>query len=123
MAAGFRGPLFLLSLSAAAAVSQGGYQNPLPVPPLSGSSGPGQAGFVSAIPVVNLGGNAVEKAGFIGPVPVVNLGAGEAIEPEPAAGDARGLEYRPVKSQLDLQLQREDEEILAVVAAFMRMIQ
>lgn len=50
--AGFRGPLFLLGISAQG--ERAGFRNPLPIPPLAGTE-PTQAGFIGPIPLVNLG--------------------------------------------------------------------
>lgn len=87
--AGFKGPLFLLGLSAAAAVTQGGFNSPLPVPPVGASTGATQAGFV-------------------GPIPVLRLYAGGAVIAPEAPSRPSGLRPRLI---------REDEEILAIIIA------
>lgn len=55
--AGFRGPLFLLGLSAS--TTQAGFRSVLPVPQIAAQSTPlTQAGFIGAIPILNLGARA-----------------------------------------------------------------
>jgi len=84
--AGFRSPLFLLGLGAAAAVTQAGYPNPLPVPPLGGAPTEIQGGFRSPLPVPPIsadGTPVVIQGGFRSPLPVPPLSAGEGVEPPP----------------------------------------
>ena len=58
MAAGFRGPLFLLGISAAPTVTQAGFRGALPLPNLGATSAV-QAGFRSALPIPFLGAGGV----------------------------------------------------------------
>ena len=69
--AGFRGPLFLLGLSAAVAVTQAGYRSALPIPNLAGST-------------------PTTQAGFVGPIPFINLGATDAVIPPVTPGGGGG---------------------------------
>jgi len=110
--AGFRSPLFILGISAAA-VTQSGFRTP--IPPLNIGSVTSQAGFVTPIPVLNIGSvESQTQAGFVTPIPVLRMGAvTDAIE-------ETGV-YRGYKSDLHKQLIREDEEILTMIMAFMEM--
>ena len=93
MAAGFRGPLFLLGLSANSTV-QAGFRGPLPIP--------------------FLGARGTVQAGFRGPLPIPFLGAGlPSINPyEPEGGP----------SDFALLLQDDDEVIMLVARAFLTLV-
>jgi len=79
----------LLLLALAASVQQVGYRSPLPIPPVSGGG--------------------IPQAGYVGPLPILNLGAGEFIPPAPEPTVDAGADA----------LRVEDEEILAVIMAYM----
>ena len=96
--AGFRGPLFLLGLSAESVVTQAGFRGPLPVLPI---------GAVSVV---------VTQAGFIGPIPILNLGARAAIIDDyvPEGGPSDGAVRQ--------RLLDDDEVIIMVARAFLTMV-
>ena len=96
--AGFRGPLFLLGLSAAPS-TQAGFRGPLPVHP------------IGATPVV-----VVTQAGFIGAIPLVNLGARAVIIEDyvPEGGPSDGAVRQ--------RLLDDDEVIIMVTQAFLTMV-
>ncbi len=96
MAAGFLAPLFILGLS-------GGVGT--------------QAGFITPLPVFPAGANAAVQAGFQNPLPVWMGGAGLPVEPEPETR-RKGGGYTPDRRHWE-RLHREDEEILAVIMAYM----
>jgi len=113
VAAGFLAPLFLLGLSGGAGV-QGGFITPLPSFP-GGGSATVQAGFITPLPSFPGGGNAAIQAGFRTVVPVWPAGAGLPVEPVVArskGGHGQAFDLRA-------RLLREDEEILAVIMAYM----
>ncbi len=96
MAAGFRTPLFILGLSVGI---QAGFNGPLPHRGFSGT-GAVQAGFQNPLPVWRGGGT----PGF--------------IPPEPEVTDRpRGGGYKPPDHRD--RILREDEDILAVIMAYM----
>ena len=97
MAAGFLAPLFILGLS-------GGVGT--------------QAGFITPLPVFPAGANSAVQAGFQNPLPVWMGGAGPPVEPEPEiAARRKGGGYTPPDYRA--RLLQEDEEILAVIMAYM----
>jgi len=115
--AGFRGPLFLLGLSAQDE-EQAGFRNPLPVPPLSGGDVV-QGGFRNPLPIPPMSGGAEVQAGFIGPLPILNLSGG-VVEEQPddvgyGGGGISGKQRRLLK-----QIEQEDEIIVAFVSAFLQ---
>lgn len=111
--AGFRGPLFLLSLSAQSA--QAGFRNPLPIPPVSGTSDAVQAGFRNPLPIPPLGGtDDVVQAGFIGPLPILNLGGRTPDDRPTGGGPSDGAVRDP--------LQDDEEVIILVAQAFLTMV-
>lgn len=121
---GFRGPLFVLGLGATA--QQAGFRSPLPVPPI-GVESTGQAGFRNPLPVPPIGGEGAIQAGYIGPVPLVNLGAtGAVVDPVPKfKGGGGGIgPIRKGKSGPVANIrQREEQEILALIAAFVEILE
>lgn len=94
MAAGFRTPLFILGLSVAV---QAGFHGPLPHRGISGEPS-GQAGFQNPLPVWMGGG-----------IP--------GVTPE-AETRRKGGGHTPDRKHWE-RLHREDEEILAVIMAYM----
>jgi hypothetical protein len=97
--AGFRGPLFLLGLSAESSTVQAGFRGPLPVLP------------IGAVAVV------VTQAGFIGPIPILNLGATAAI-----IIDDYVPEGGPSDGAVRQRLLDDDEVIIMVARAFLTMV-
>lgn len=84
--AGFRSPLFLLSLASSGEVA--GYRSALPLPPLGVPSEGEQAGYRGALPIPSLGAGGQEQAGYATPLPLYGIWAGDPIdppEPEPSA--------------------------------------
>ena len=91
--AGFRGPLFLLGISAGAK----------------------KAGFRGALPIPFLGGTEeVTQAGFRGVLPIPFLGAGIALVVEPEGGPSGGAVRQT--------LHDDDEVIIMVARAFLTMV-
>ena len=110
--AGFRSPLFILGISAVAA-TQAGFRTPIPPLNIGSVQAQEQAGFRTPIPVLNLG-SVKSQAGFVTPIPVLRMGSvATAIE-------ETGV-YRGYKSDLHKQLLREDEDIMAIIIAFMEL--
>lgn len=70
-----------------------------------------QAGFRSPLPFWHGGG--IVKAGFVSPIPIWGLGA----VPGAAVTRRKGAGSQPPDNRL--RLLREDEEILAVIMAYM----
>ena len=94
MAAGFRSPLFVLGIGTTAAAAN-------------------EVGFTSPVPIFNMGtAPAVTSYGFRTPLPFWNIGTTEYIPP-PAEEVRRG------GTGIQARLMREDEEILAVIMAYM----
>jgi hypothetical protein len=114
VAAGFRGPLFLLGLSATVVATSAGFRGPLPVPNLGASPVTTQAGFRGPLPIPNLGASPVTtQAGFRGPLPIPFLGAGlPVVEYDPEGGPSDG----------DYLLHEDDEVIMLVARAFLTMV-
>lgn len=108
MAAGFRGPLFLLGLSKGSAV-QAGFRGPLPLPNLGATAVADQAGFRGALPLPFLGAGTVVQAGFRSALPLPFLGAGAITEPEGGPSDGAFL-------------QDDDEVIMLVARAFLTLV-
>lgn len=96
--AGFRGPLFLLGLSAESSTVQAGFRGPLPVLP------------IGAVAVVTT------QAGFIGAIPIFNLGARATIIEDyvPEGGPSDGAVRQ--------RLLDDDEVIIMVARAFLTMV-
>ena len=72
---GFRSPLFVLGLSAVAAVGQAGFRTPIPVLNLGSVQAVGQAGFRTPITVLNMGassGTPVLPGDAIDGIPIVS---------------------------------------------------
>ena len=91
MAAGFRTPLFILGLSVGI-----------------------QAGFHGPLPHRGISGTPNVQAGFQNPLPVwMGGGTPGVIHPEPEPDIRRG------GTGIQARLLREDEEILAVIMAYM----
>ena len=93
MAAGFRGPLFLLGLSTTVAVTQTGFRGALPLPFL-GARGTIQAGFRCPLPIPFLGARFTENV----------------YEPEGGPSDG------------DYLLHEDDEVIMLIARAFLTMV-
>lgn len=117
--AGFRGPLFLLGLSAESVVTQAGFRSVLPVPQIAAQSTPlTQAGFRGPLPVLPIGAVSVvvTQAGFIGAIPILNLGARATIIEDyvPEGGPSDGAVRQ--------RLLDDDEVIIMVARAFLTMV-
>ena len=92
MAAGFRSPLFVLGIGTTAAAAN-------------------EVGFTSPVPIFNMGTVAVAASyGFRTPLPFWNIGTTEYI-PTPVDDVRRG--------GVGARIWQEDEEILAVIMAYM----
>lgn len=122
--AGFRGPLFLLGLAAAA--TQGGYQNPLPVPPVSVPQAE-QAGFRNPLPVPPLSAPPITQAGFRNALPVPPFAVLQPLQPvEEAFSGGYWREYwqlRDERAESDTipvdGIQNDDEEVLLLFITIM----
>jgi len=101
MIGGFKSPLFILGISAAAATTQGG--------------------FVTPIPVLNMGATqAITQGGFITPIPVLSIGANGSAEPlpdvlPPGSGSQRKQGGYKLSAAQISQIQREDEELITII--------
>jgi hypothetical protein len=94
VAAGFRSPLFVLGIGTTAAAAN-------------------EVGFRTPLPFSNMGTTpAVNRYGFRTPLPFWNIGTTEYIPP-PVEEVRRG------GTGIQARLLREDEEILAVIMAYM----
>lgn len=106
--AGFRSPLFVLSLSSGG--ERAGYRSALPVPIFGvPDDTPEQVGFRGPLPIPSLGAGGEERAGFITPLPFYFGYAGEPIDPPIIIPEKRrgGGGYGG----------NEEDDILAVVLA------
>lgn len=120
MAEGFKSPLFLLGIGTSS--GNVGYLTPLPIPGIGTETGADEYGFTTPLPVPGIATTpAVDRFGFTTPLPFLNMGAHEYIPPEPepernkGGGTAAGRYERH-----RARLLREDEEVLAVIMAYMR---
>jgi hypothetical protein len=109
VAAGFRSPLFVLGIGVPKRI---GFNAPIPIPHYGGSQGK-RYGFRTPVPIFNMGtAPAVNRYGFRTPLPFWNIGTTEYIPP-PVEEVRRG------GTGIQARLLREDEEILAVIMAYM----
>jgi len=96
--AGFKSPLFILGLGAAAVTAQGGFATPIPALNIGATPAVVQAGFATPIPVLNIGATASEP-------PAV-------VPKKDAGGSSNG--YKLTAAQIS-QIQREDEELITII--------